>query len=492
MTIKWYNDKRIVLFSLLFFTLYTIPLDLSLHNPSDIDNESINNLQLSNSLENEYCECAFCSDIQAHKNTKRTTMAPKDWTVIVYMAADNDLRPFAARNLNQMAAVGSNDLFNLVIHLDIKVAGDKKITRRYYIEKNKIIHINVNDPLTQKMDSGDPQTLYSCCEWAIQNYPAKNYSLIFWNHGTGALDPIRGRIIHPLEFFVFNPITNRYDLDRSVGFFDTIEPARRGICWDDSTGNYLNNSTLKRVMRDIKTNLLQGGNFAIVGFDACLMSMIEVASIIKESADIMIASQEVELGTGWNYTSVLAPFVTQKNRIYPVDLASHIVWTYKDTYASITNDYACSALDLNKISRLEYNISFVSNLLTVCLSYQKENSVLNAIRTSRSRLMCTHFDEPSYIDLHHFYTNLRNNLKYFSFKNNVDASMLVDELATALEEGCNMILQATLANVTGKNLSKAEGISIYFPEKKMHPSYQVAPFAQTNDWVNFLTNYLNL
>src|SRR5579871_1096846 len=103
---------------------------------------------------------------------------PKEWTVIVYMSADNDLRSFAARNIKQMAVIGSNDLINILVQLDIRITGNKKITRRYYIEKNKILHVNSHDPHSQKMDSGDPETLISCCTWAIKHYPAQNIGLI--------------------------------------------------------------------------------------------------------------------------------------------------------------------------------------------------------------------------------------------------------------------------------------------------------------------------
>lgn len=470
----------------LISTSYSYPQHHSKINPSFSSEYTSHSQDISY---NTPCQCVFCSDIQAKIGTKATPIAEKEWTIIVYMAADNDLRPFAARNLNQMALVGSTENCNIAVHLDIKVVGDKKITRRYYIEKNAIVHVNVDDPFTQKMDSGDPETLYSCCEWAVKNYPAKNYCLIFWNHGTGALDPIRGRIVHPLEFFIYNPITDRYDLDRSIGFFDIIEPTTRGICWDDSTGNYLNNSTLRAVMKRIKTNLLKGKNFSIVGFDACLMAMLEVASIIKESADIMIGSQEVELGTGWQYTSVLS-YIIKNNHFYADEFARHIVQTYRDTYASITNDYACSAINLSQIELLERNVHIVANLLLICLSNQTNNTVLTAISASRSRFACTHFNEPSYLDLHNLYDNLKKNARNFTF--NKDLSAIIKELLYQLEEGCSLIKELTFANVTGKNLQRAQGISLYFPEKRMHPSYPVSPFAQTNDWVRFLVNYLNL
>jgi hypothetical protein len=58
---------------------------------------------------------------------------------------------FAARNIQQMAAIGSdNPYIKFLVHLDIRITATQKVTRRYYIEnKNAIYHMNANDPITK-------------------------------------------------------------------------------------------------------------------------------------------------------------------------------------------------------------------------------------------------------------------------------------------------------------------------------------------------------
>jgi len=342
------------------------------------------------------------------------------------------------------------------------------------------------------MDSGDPNTLISCCKWAIENYPAENYVLVFWNHGTGAIDPPTGRVINPSELFAFNPNTNRLELDRSVGFLDFIAAKKpeqeRGICWDDTTGNYLTNQKLELALDEICKNSLGGGKFAIIAFDACLMSMLEIANIVKKHADIMIGSQEVELGTGWNYTDVLAPFASGTLDKY--GLAKNIVEAFRKNYIRITYDFTQSAINLNKIDELEENINTISHLILECLRNQKNNSVKSALNVSRSKIMCTHFDEPTYIDLHHFLTNVQANLKRFNLKTKNEK--LINTLRYELEQGCKLIENIVIANTVGKNLSHAKGISIYFPDKRIAPSYRQTNFAATNEWMTLLTQYLML
>lgn len=435
-------------------------------------------------------------DFQCVSKAAYTEQSKKDWTFIVYIAADNDLRGFAARNIKQMAEIGSNNHINILVQLDIRITDNKKITRRYYIENNKILHVNADDPHSQKMDSGNPNTLVSCCAWAIENYPANHYALILWNHGTGIIDPETGRMINPTELFSYNSSSNRYDLDRTVGFLDFINEKEfryrndcwKGICWDESTGNYLTNQKLDAALTEISTRFLHGKKLAIIGFDACLMSMTEIYKIVRKNAEIQVSSQEVELGAGWDYSKALAPFRTQS--LDPKSFAAHIVDAYQETYNKITNDFTQSAIDLGESELLEQNINTVAQLLIEALNKQQNGSVKNAIQTSRSKLLCTHFDEPSYIDLHHFYSNLLINLKLFVLNNEEQSRNLKEALTNALEEGKSLIKQIVIANKTGKNLNKAQGISIYFPERRIHPSYRKTTFALSNNWMPFIAQFL--
>ena len=428
---------------------------------------------------------------QSPSTRKRLPNQIKPWTFIVYIAADNDLRAFAARNIKQMASIGSNNNINIVVQIDIKITGNNKITRRYFIEKNRIIHINANDPHSQRMDSGSPNTLISCCKWAMHDYPAQDYALILWNHGTGIIDPIYGRIINPVNLFSFNPIINKLELDRTIGFIDRIDTnqkEQRGICWDDSTGNYLTNKELELALATIRKKVLNDKKISIIGFDACLMSMLEVGNITKNYADIMVSSQEVELGTGWDYSRVLAPFM--KGSFDKFTFAKHIVNTYAQTYGNITNDYTQSAIDLSHINKLEKNVHYIAQLLSECLANQKNNMVKKAIWSSHSKAFCTHFDEPSYIDMYHLYSNLEKNINQFQLNNSNKEFALKSSLKKELNIGKRIMAELIIESRVGKNLHRASGLSIYFPERKIHASYPKTKFAAHNAWVNFLTQYL--
>lgn len=431
--------------------------------------------------------------IETLEETARTKHKPeeKEWTILIEIAADNDLRGFAARNIKQMAAIGSNYLVNIIVELHIRLSANKKITRRYFIEQGKIIHMNVDDPTTQRMDSGDQQTFISFCAWALNNYPAKHVAAFFWDHATGIIDPGKGKFAHPTELFSFNPKTNKLELDRSIGFLDFISLSvqnQRGLCWDDSTGNYLTNQKLAYALNFVCKEYNNGKKFDIVGFDACLMSMVEIGDLIKDYADFMVASQEVELATGWNWELILSRFTQESPD--PLHLAQHIVAMYEKTYNKITTDYTLSAVNLQKIDQLSANIDEVAQLLLEGITSKNAQAIKNIIKVSRDKLHCTHFDEPSYIDLHHFYKNLELNIEKTRSADN-ELNLLLESLKTAAIQGKKIIETIVIANVTSKNLSQAKGLSIYFPERKIHFSYEKAPFAEHNSWAKLLGLYIS-
>ena len=263
----------------------------------------------------------------------------------------------------------------------------------------------------------------------------------------------------------------------------------RGICFDDTTGNYLNNQKLEYALETITKTILNK-KIDIIGFDACLMSMLEVANIVRPYAHYMIGSQEVELGTGWDYQLTFSTLIHAK--ITPSKLVSTMVASYETTYIKITPDYTQSAINLSFIEPLENNINQVAQLLLLALSNQHNQSVRDTIKMSRHSQLCTHFDEPAYLDMHHFYSNLFNNLHHFKLLPSLQTERLVAGLRQLLAEGMMLLKRSVINNAVGKNLKQAQGLSLYFPEHFLHPSYKRTKFAANNAWFKFLQVFLSL
>ena len=54
-------------------------------------------------------------------------------------------------------------------------------------------------------------------------------------------------------------------------------------------------------MSDAFSASFDGQPFELIGFDACLMASVEMASVASPYAKYMVASEEVEPGSGWDY-----------------------------------------------------------------------------------------------------------------------------------------------------------------------------------------------
>ncbi len=408
-----------------------------------------------------------------------------------YMAADNDLYLFALTNLEQKKRIGSNE--NLVIFVDLHMSRPhtRKISKRLIIHKNKVVQVSPDDLC---LDSGSGDTFLQGLSAAHALFPhAEQVYVDFWNHGSGDVNPILKTAVNPFKLFHYNPETKLIELDRSIGFLDYVctiaqEESCRGICFDDSTGKYLDDQKLMYALDSFCKK--RGKKIDVVTFDACLMAGTGTAWIMHHFADYMVASEEVVLGPGYNYT-----LLHQRISQHPLpsrEYAVHAVKCFEKTYSPITNDFTHSAIDLNRYRELSDNIDHIARIFIDGLRHQKNNSVKRTIQKCASRNFCTSFNEPSYKDLHHFCSNLLIALPNIELVADHDTPTYRQYLEAALKTTLRSIENIVFISVSGKNVSKARGISIYIPEREMHSSYPATEFAKNNSWVDFLSYYLTI
>ena len=109
-------------------------------------------------------------------------VAKKDWTMMVYLAGDNNLDGAGVVDLKEMKRVGSTDRINIVAQFDR--AGSKGETSRFYLQKGTALAKDVKQKLGET-NMGDPKVLEDFVTWSVKNYPADHYLLVLWNHGAG-------------------------------------------------------------------------------------------------------------------------------------------------------------------------------------------------------------------------------------------------------------------------------------------------------------------
>ena len=106
----------------------------------------------------------------------------KQWTVMVYLAGDNNLDGAGAIDLGEMKAVGSTAGINVVAQFDR--SGKTRETKRYFLRKGGSLAKDAVAGLGET-NAGDPDVLASFVDWGTKNYPARHYALVVWNHGNG-------------------------------------------------------------------------------------------------------------------------------------------------------------------------------------------------------------------------------------------------------------------------------------------------------------------
>ena len=111
----------------------------------------------------------------------------------------------------------------------------------------------------EALSMGSAHTLRKLLDYGPAYYPAEAYALILWNHGGGPLD---------------------------------------GICWDELFS--MDPLSLAELTYGLSSHSC--GRLSWIGFDACLMATAEVAAAVAPFAHYMIASQETEPASGWDYS----------------------------------------------------------------------------------------------------------------------------------------------------------------------------------------------
>jgi hypothetical protein len=369
-----------------------------------------------------------------------TINTSKQWTFLVYLAADNNLEGAAVDDFIEMATAGSSPGVNIVVQFDRNPGYDTRYddwagTKRYYITSG-MTPTSANAVMDLgELNMGDPANLQNFVTWAKTYYPASKYALVLWNHG-GGFQPMAGG-----------------DIDRDVV---------QGVAWDDSNGNdYLSNLEISTVLAATTANGVN--KIELLGMDACLMAQMEVYQHIKAYAKAAAGSEETEPGDGWPYHTILADLNANLGWT-GVLLANAIVNRY---YASYGNDETQSAVQFG--SAYDTMVaSYFANFVAAMRANLDANRtfIANALAASQDFSVLPDND---YIDLSDFALQLYNRT----------TNAAIRSAASALITALNGVVTN---NKAGTSWPGARGISIFFPKSQSTWGAWAATY-QANQWL---------
>lgn len=396
-----------------------------------------------------------------------TSSKIKKWTVMVYMGWDNNLETLCWQQLNWLEKVGTDSNINIVFLVDGKskiletkvvngimqnVESTKgKTFRGFLMKDNKTGWVNWptrhtrirassliwvynknTDPICiGEQNTGTAPLLNAFIDWAVDVAPAEHYILLLNSHGNGW----------------------------------------KGLLPDDTNNDRL-------YMYELRDALANSNIFTldILGFDACLMAMIEVGYQVHLEVDNMVASEERILTPGWNYSDIFSKL--QKNpSMTPEELAGNIVDSYHKMHIKDDAKHTLSAVRLNNdfVKLFKKVGEFGEQLKRGIEDWgDDENHFFKVngnpgdncqVDIKNTVIKESEFyEDNNFIDLYHFADRIgKNNGIYNGYK---DKWMDITNLAK----------KVVIKEAHGTKHANSHGISIYFPSNQAKFTKHENPF----------------
>ncbi|PIQ92541.1 MAG: hypothetical protein COV69_02170 [Parcubacteria group bacterium CG11_big_fil_rev_8_21_14_0_20_39_14] len=226
------------------------------------------------------------STVEAEENVNAKIA---DWTFMLYAFGDNNLCAFTVEKLDELELLDySSGRVKIICFFDDLQSG-AKIYEIVQDDTPSTINSKVLKDLGE-VNMGDPDVLLDFLTFSGSNFPAAHYGLIILGHGnpTWGLGP-----------------------DEHLG----------SIMAKKSSG-ILTLGELKITLKAFKTGT--DITLDIIGFDACLMGTFEVASVLKDYANIMIASPTVMHTETWADVHIFLSLLKDPAKS-PEDFAKKVV-----------------------------------------------------------------------------------------------------------------------------------------------------------------------
>jgi hypothetical protein len=283
------------------------------------------------------------------------------WHLVTYMAGDNDLEGAALEDVLEMEAAGPLARVAVTFQLDRSVAhdggfGNWRNGRRYRLRQGAPVADGIASELVEKLgdvNSGDPEVVTRFVDFALADRPADRVALILWSHGTGVIVPEAYRHGGAAAPAPSRAVTRA----RATALFGTSlaaalgrDDARRSVLLDDGSMDALDTIELRGVVRHARDKL--GRPLDLVGMDACLMCMIELAWELRDDARVLVGSQLEEPGDGWPWDVILRRLDDAPD-VDGAGLGAVIVAAYREHFADLKPAVAQSAIRLDALTPLK-------------------------------------------------------------------------------------------------------------------------------------------
>lgn len=355
----------------------------------------------------------------------------RNWTFIIYMAADvTDTLPWEA-DINEMEAANQADNTNTIVLVDPPGMANTMLLKIEHDDNYfdpEIISTVLEDqgaviPGGGEVNTGSPAILRDLIVFSATEYPADYLVLVLWGHGAGW----------------------------------------RGLCPDGS--DLLTLPELRTALTMAEATLNQGLDMVVL--DVCNGATMELAYEICESANLLVGSELNVPSEGLPYTEVFDAIASDPIQSID-DFGKAIVDSYID-WAEYNSSHATVAclLDLVAVDDIMRGVDLISEMGLI-FNRLYHSSLTNAVHSSE---YCE--DEWS-VDLGTLCLELC-------------AEDLPLEIKVASMEAAQKYFSAIIhyaeSNMEEQSSGSTTGLSLYSPSSDTDESYQELLISQTS-WMN--------
>ena len=366
----------------------------------------------------------------------QTAPAQREWLVLVFINGVNDLGilGFADKSINDMEKVGSTDRMAVVVEYGILGLNDTSSRNLNFQRGSKTIYV-ARDGDTSKIssrafytsndgDMGSAANLVRFVKRGVRKFPAQKVAVILWNHGGGRL----------------------------------------GISFDDVSKNHMEVDQLGAALAMIKQAL--GRKIDVFATDACLMQMAGVAYELKDSATVIVGSEEEIPGDSYPYDTILGP------------LAANTGMDAEALGALMVNAYGAHYGDNVTLSALRSSaLPGFNSLLNRWVAAVKADPKAFKAAASRDAVDATYnFSMRDSKDLYDYLGNVNGLLA---------GSPAVKKAGADLR---NYIAGSLIIRDTAlPSMTQAHGLAIYIPQLRYNSAnYEKLRFARDSLWDDYL------
>ena len=322
----------------------------------------------------------------------------------------------ASSDIEEMLSAGLSDKIRIVIQTGGTEAwqmanANPNRSQRFMIDKDGMRLLEDN----HFANMGAAETLSDFFRFCEKTAPADHKIAVLWDHGAGAF----------------------------------------GFASDDLYGG--DSLTLKEVREafdDVYTYDPKNPAFEIVGFDACLMASLEVAETLHGYGRYLAASEEVEPGEGWDYTSWLN-LLNENPALNGAQVGKAIADSFIDYYAKrsvqlepfgVNFGVTFSVLDINAAHEVYGHYCDLADVLLRDAINDMDSLVTLARAANRT---------------------VRYGTSAYDIFNMIDLSTMIENLSDEYPAQTKAIMddidRAVVYNRASKSMSGSKGISVYFP-----------------------------